>query len=274
AVSATVVAEVSARVVDRQRGRALGWTLSGQSLAILLGVPVAAALGESIGWRGVHLAVGVLSAIAGIALLIVLRRPAAGAAARRASTNYRAALSFRVLSLLVMAVTERSCYALAATFFATYLMSAYDLPVSAIALPLAIFAGGNILGTLLGGQLADRLPNRLLTFAGAMVCAAVVALPLFLWQGGVAATVALGFAFIFCNSTARPCLMASLSNVPEEVRGTVLGLNVTAASIGWLGAAALGGLVLATFGFAGFAAMAAAFALLGAGLAVAGRRLA
>uniref|UniRef100_UPI001F0278BF MFS transporter n=1 Tax=Falsiroseomonas oryziterrae TaxID=2911368 RepID=UPI001F0278BF len=36
AVSATVVAEVSARVVDRQRGRALGWTLSGQSLAILL----------------------------------------------------------------------------------------------------------------------------------------------------------------------------------------------------------------------------------------------
>jgi hypothetical protein len=35
--------------------------------------------------------------------------------------------------------------------------------------------------------------------------------------------------------------MASLADVPDEVRGTVLGLNVTSASFGWLGAASLGG---------------------------------
>ena len=36
-------AEVSAHVEDRQRGRALGWVMSGQSLTLVLGVPLAAA---------------------------------------------------------------------------------------------------------------------------------------------------------------------------------------------------------------------------------------
>jgi predicted MFS family arabinose efflux permease len=52
----------------------------------------------------------------------------------------------------------------------------------------------------------------------------------------------------------------------------VLGLNVTSASIGWLAAAAVGGLVIATFGFAGFAPMAAGLALMGAILAIGSRR--
>jgi predicted MFS family arabinose efflux permease len=272
-LSATVATEVSSRVMDRQRGRALGWVLAGQSMAVLVGVPIAAALGEAIGWRGVHLAVAVLALAAATGLLLTTRRPAAsagGGAKRR--VDYRAALTPRVLRLLTMAVAERSCYALAVTFFATYLQTAYDLPLSALAIPLALFALGNILGTVLGGQLADRLPDRLLTFAGALACAGAVALPLFLWPASVVATVALGFAFVLFTSIARPALMAALSNVPDEVRGTVLGLNVTSASFGWLGAAALGGLLMSQFGFAAFAPMAGGFAALGAALAVLSRR--
>ena len=33
--------------------------------------------------------------------------------------------------------------------------------------------------------------------------------------------------------------MAALANVPDQVRGTVLGLNGATASVGWVGAAAL-----------------------------------
>ncbi|HEV7263677.1 MAG TPA: MFS transporter [Falsiroseomonas sp.] len=272
-VSATVVTEVSSRVENRQRGRALGWTLSGQSMALLLGVPLATVAGAAIGWRGVHLAVGVVALIAALGLFLTMRRPVATAGgARRVAIDYRAVLSGRVLRLLIIGVAERTCYALAVTFFATYLQTAYGVSLAGLALPLAVFALGNILGTLLGGQLADRLPNRLLTFAGAMLFAAVIALPLFLWQPGVAVTVALGFAFIMTTSVARPCMMAALSNVPDEIRGTVLGLNVTSASIGWLAGAAVGGLVIAAFGFAGFAPMAAGLALFGAVLAVLGRK--
>ena len=66
--------------------------------------------------------------------------------------------------------------------------------------------------------------------------------------------------------------MASLSDVPEHVRGTVMGLNVTCNSIGWMGAAGLGGWMIGTYGFAGFGPLAAAVAGIGGGLALLGRR--
>ena len=82
----------------------------------------------------------------------------------------------------------------------------------------------------------------------------------------------LGFLYVFINALARPSLMAALANVPDSVRGTVLGLNVTSASFGWLGAAALGGWMLAHYGFAGFGPLAAVIGALGGGLAVLARR--
>ena len=49
-----IFSEVSGRVPDNERGRALGWIMSGQSLTLLIGVPMAAAgLGAAvIGWVG------------------------------------------------------------------------------------------------------------------------------------------------------------------------------------------------------------------------------
>ena len=131
---------------------------------------------------------------------------------------------------------------------------------------------GNILGTLLGGQLADRLTNRLAIFAAAMLTSAVAAVALFGWQIDLATSVALGFSYVFFNAIARPSLMASLSDVPDHVRGTVMGLNVTCSSIGWLGAAGLGGWMIGTYGFAGFGPLAAAVAVIGACLALMRRR--
>ncbi len=51
--------------------------------------------------------------------------------------------------------------------------------------------------------------------------------------------------------------MAALVAAPDEVRGTALGPNVTSASFGWLGAAALGVWMLAQHGFAGSGPLAA-----------------
>ncbi|WP_439548204.1 MFS transporter [Falsiroseomonas sp.] len=268
-----LMAEVSSRVPDRQRGRALGWVIAGQSMALLVGVPVAAWIGAFIGWRGVNWCVAAVTLLAALGLFATTRGPApVPAGGRKPSVSYRAALSPLVLRLLAMGVAERSCYGLAVVFFATFLQATYGVPLATLAIPLAIFALGNILGTIVGGQLADRLPDRRVTYAGAMLAASGMAVPLFLWTSGLAGSVALGFVFVFCAAISRPSLMAALANVPDEVRGTVLGLNVTSAAFGWLGAASLGGLVIATFGFAGFAPLAAGFGLLGAVLAVTGRR--
>jgi DHA1 family inner membrane transport protein len=273
AYTGVIMAEASARTIDRQRGRALGWVMAGQSLTLLVGVPLAAWIGSFIGWRGVHLTVAGVTMLAAIGLFVTTLRPVDGpraAGSRRPGTL--AAMSGPVVRLLTMGVAERICYGLTAVFFATFLQTTYGLSLAGVALPLALFAGGNILGTILGGQLADRLPNRLLTFAGAMAGSAVTGLALFNWTAGLAGSVALGFVYVFVTAIARPSLMAALANVPDEVRGTVLGLNVTSASLGWLGAAALGGWMIAEGGFTLFGPLTAAVALIGGALALVGRK--
>ena len=267
--SGTIFTEVSARVLPTQQGRALGWVMSGQSLTLLVGVPLAAWVGSWIGWRGVNRCIAGLALITASSLLAVTaRRANIEATGKRRVPSLRAALSRPVMRLLSMGIAERICYGLVAVYYATFLQSTYGLSLDAVALPLGVFAVGNIIGTLLGGQLADRLPNRLAIFAAAMLASALAALALFGWQRDVQTSVALGFVYVFCNAIARPSLMASLSDVPEHVRGTVMGLNVTSNSFGWLGAAGLGGWMIGSFGFAGFGPLAAAVAVIGGGLAL------
>lgn len=264
-----IMAEASARTVDWQRGRALGWVMAGQSLSLLVGVPLAAWIGSFIGWRGVSLSVAAIAVAAALGLLVTTLRPAeAPRPTHAAPPSLRGAMSGPVLRLLAMGVAERLCYGLAVVYFATFLQATYGLTPAGVAVPLAVIAVGNILGTVVGGQLADRLPNRLRTFAGAMIGSAMVALALYGWTPGLAATVGLGFAYVFVNAIARPCLMAALANVPDGIRGTVLGLNVTSASFGWLGAAAVGGWVMSAAGFGGFGPLAAGAAVAGAALAL------
>ena len=267
--SGVVFAEVSARVSPSQQGRALGWVMSGQSLTLLVGVPLAAWVGSWIGWRGVNVCIAVLALITAASLLATtVRRANVDPVASARMPSLRAALSRPVLRLLAMGIAERICYGLVAVYYATFLQSTYALSLEAVALPLGVFAIGNIFGTLLGGQLADRLRNRLAIFAAAMLASGVAALALFGWQTDVQTSVALGFGYVFCNAIARPSLMASLTDVPDHVRGTVMGLNVTSNSIGWLGAASLGGWMIGNFGFAGFGPLAATVALIGGGLAL------
>jgi predicted MFS family arabinose efflux permease len=271
--SGVIFAEVSARVSTAQQGRALGWVMSGQSLTLLVGVPLAAWVGSWIGWRGVNLCISGSALLTAASLFAVTRRradDASGASSRVPSL--RTAMSPQVMRLLGMGVCERICYGLIAVYFATFLQSTYALSLDMVALPLAVFAFGNIVGTVLGGQLADRLADRFAIFGTALLVSGIAAIALFGWPLGAQTSVALGFAYVFFNAIARPSLMASLSAVPEHVRGTVMGLNVAANSIGWLGAAALGGWMIGSFGFAGFGPLTAVIAVIGAALALIRRR--
>lgn len=265
AFTGVIFAEVSARVPDSQRGRALGWVMSGQSLTLVVGIPLASAVGAIIGWRGWLLCVAGLSVAAVLSLFLTLGRGSAGhtrSAARRPSM--RSALSPQVLGLLGTGVAERICYGLAVVYFATFMQVTYHMTLLELALPLVVFALGNVAGTLLGGQLADRLRDRLLTFAVAMALSGVAALLLFTWHPGPFVSVAVGFVYVLLNALGRPSYMASLASVPEDVRGTVLGLNGTSASVGWIGAAALGAVMIGWGGFEGFGPLIALLALLGA----------
>jgi DHA1 family inner membrane transport protein len=155
-----------------------------------------------------------------------------------------------------------------AVYLATFILTAYGVAMQALALVLALIALGNLAGNMLGGWLADRVPARPLAFAAASLVTATLALPLMLWRPGVGVSVALGFAYSLANAAGRPALMATLSEVPAEVRGAILGLNVSMSSVGWLAATALGGWLVARHGFGSLGVLTATVSCAGALLAV------
>lgn len=268
-----VFTEVSAHVDDRQRGRALGWVMSGQSLTLVVGVPMAAWVGSMVGWRGWMICVAGLALGACFALSLVVRREETAAQVHmRSAPSLAQALSGPVIALLGTGIAERICYGLAAIYFATFLQATYHLGLAEIAVPLAVFALGNVLGTILGGQAADRLHDRLRTYAIAMVLSGLAAVALFMWHSTPAVSITLGFVYVMLNALGRPSYMASLAAVPDDIRGTVLGLNGTSASLGWIGAAGLGAGMISLFGFEGFGPLAGLLGAAGAAGALLCRR--
>jgi DHA1 family inner membrane transport protein len=74
--------------------------------------------------------------------------------------------------------------------------------------------------------------------------------------------------YSFVNAAGRPSLMATLAEVPSELRSALFGLNITMASLGWLLAGSVGAGLIAVGGFAGLGAFCALVAALGCVLAL------
>jgi DHA1 family inner membrane transport protein len=261
-------AAVSDHVPAGVRGRALSWVVTGQSLSLVLGVPLVTLLGAWSGWRGAlatHATITVLVAI--VVRFAVPPDPTRHAHAHHARTPLRALLRPHLVALLAAGITERVCFGVVAIYLPTWLQRAYGVAFGPLALALALVALGTLIGNLLGGRIADRTRSRSRVFATASVVTAVLALPTLMWQPGLVASVALGCAFSLANAAGRPSLLATLSDVPSELRGALFGLNVTVASMGWLVAASVGAALVGLVGFKGLGLFCAAVALLGALLA-------
>lgn len=264
-----VYAVVSEHVTPDIRGRAMSWVITGQSLSLVLGVPLVTLLGAFGGWRGAIATHGVLVLLSAIAVrLATPPDPPAIAHADRPKTPYAALFKPKLMALLVAGTTERMCFAVIAIFLPAYLQHAYDTALGGLALVLGLVAAGNLIGNIIGGRIADRTRSRARVFAIGSALTAVVALPLLAWHPGLAVSVALGFVFSLVNAAGRPSLMATLAEMPSELRSALFGLNITMASMGWLLAGSVGGWLIATSGFAGLGAFCALVAALGCGLAL------
>jgi DHA1 family inner membrane transport protein len=268
----TVFGEVADRVADSMRGRAMGWVIGGQSLALLLGVPAASWIGSFVGWRGVSLVIGLCAFAVAITTRFVFPQSPARSGGGATGPGLRAALRPRILALLGASVMERTCFGLVATFFATYLQLAHGLGLAELALPLALVAGGNFVGNMIGGRLADAWADRAMLYALSALGTGGVAVALFVPAQGVVMAVALGVAYGLVNGVSRPALISLLSSTPPDVRGTVLGINITCASIGWVTSAIAGGALAAAGAWGVLGWVLLALGVTGAALAMAGRK--
>jgi MFS transporter, DHA1 family, inner membrane transport protein len=263
----TVFACVSDHVPAKLRGRALGWVITGQSISMVLGVPMLTYIGSFAGWRGafrVHAALAVISLLT--IIWFVPRDAQRQAVAGREHISLRSMAKPEFLVLLGAGAMERVCFAAMAIYLATFFQQTYTLTFSHLAWVLMLVAIGNLLGNLIGGQLADRFARRMALFASSLLVTGVLVIPLLAWPGLLSLSIMLGFGYSFFNALGRPSYVATLSEVPNEVRGAVLGFNVTMASVGWLLAASGGAEVLLRTGFVGLGIFSGIAAFAGVGL--------
>ena len=251
-----------------QRATALSIYSTGVHIGVLVGFLAGGFISQMLGWRAAFMAVGLPGVIFAIIFFLTVKEPERGRWESSAQSEYKPTLgtTFRVLA------RYRSFWYLAAgaglTAFAGYgngnftpsfLMRSHGLEVANVGILLAIFGGGGgMLGTLLGGYLADRIGATdkrwyfwIPSIAGAI--AFPLSLPYLLLEN---TTIVIGLMFIvtiLINTYLGPCLAISHSLVPPAMRALTSAilffvLNLIGLGMGPLTAGLLSDFLSASYG--------------------------
>ena len=247
--SVSTVADV---ISPTRRAMAVSGLMASNAISPAVSVPVIALAAEWAGWRLPFLGCGVL---AGTSVMLSLVWFPKDDRARRAPftffSRYRSLFTMSFFRAVVaVVITQRIAFWGMFSFYAAYLIDAYGLSVGAIAIPLALSAIGQGVGTLSAALVANRR-QRLLLVAACSVAGGLCAAVVFSTQFSIWADVAIAFVGIGLMSVAVPVMLTASTEVSGRSRATGVALVGLSNQIGGVGAAAFGGVVLANTNFSG-----------------------
>lgn len=230
------------------RARALAIMIGGLSIANVLGVPAGAFLGEHFGWRSAFWAVAVASAVALLGVLTLV--PAIPLPDERPRLSHEVRIYREPqlwLSIAVVALTAAGVFCVF-SYLAPLLTDVAGLDNGWVPTVLALFGIGALIGTAIGGRIADAHLFGVLLSGIAASTVLLVALAL-LAQYAVAAVLLSFLLGVSCFYTA-PALNARMFDVAGAAP-TLAGATTTAAfNVGNTSGPWLGGIVIdAGFGF-------------------------
>ncbi|MCX5200447.1 MFS transporter [Streptomyces sp. NBC_00237] len=244
-----VGAAVAIAMVDvGSRARAMAVMIGGLSIANVLGVPVGAFLGESLGWRSAFWAVAAASAVALIGVVTLIPRiplPSEKPSLKRELGIYR---DRQVLVSIVITALAAGGVFCAFSYLSPLLTDVAGLDSTWVPWVLGLFGIGALAGTTVGGMVADARPFGVLI--GGITASTVLLAALALFASTAAVAVTLSFALGFSAFFTAPALNARMFNVAGAAP-TLAGATTTAAfNLGNTGGPALGGSVIdAGWGF-------------------------
>lgn len=216
-----------------ERATALSIYSSGVHLGVLFGFLAGGYIAQELGWRAAFMAVGIPGILFAAVMYFTVKEPERG----RWESSDEAQYTPTLRETMTLLRTYKSFWYLAAgcglTAFAGYgngnftppfLMRSHGLEVGEVGVLLAIFGGGGgIIGTLLGGRLADHLGTRdVRWYLWVPAIAGTLALPLtfpFLLLDDT--TVVMGLLFvvtILINTYLGPCIAMAHALVPPAMR--------------------------------------------------------
>jgi len=246
------MAAVADSIPPSRRAQVIGGIMAFATLSGVIGVPLVAVAANSGGWRLSFLVIGIL--LAACTLLNWFWFPKnEGAGLRSLSflSRYRLILAIPVFrAALTVNVAQRMAYIALFSYLAAYLIEAYDMSVGAIAVPLALVGIGTVVGSYIGGLLANR-KDRMPLMAISSLAGGGTALLLFLIEVPVWAAVAIATGAVALLSVAWPLMITFSAEISTQSRATGVGLLGASNQSGGVGGAAMGGVLLAASGFPG-----------------------
>ncbi|MFF9350882.1 Cmx/CmrA family chloramphenicol efflux MFS transporter [Streptomyces sp. NPDC014734] len=250
-----------AMVPVNARARAMAVMIGGLSIANVLGVPLGALLGENFGWRSAFWAVGAASAVALVGVTTLIPRipvPEQKPQLKQEMSIYRDRQVW--LSIVVTALAAGGVFC-AFSYLAPLLTDVAGLDSGWVPTVLALFGIGALVGTTIGGRVADA--HLFGVLMSGIAASTVFLIALALLSSYQVAAVALSFLLGVSAFYTAPALNARMFNVAGAAP-TLAGATTTAAfNLGNTGGPWLGGAVIdADFGYAATAWAGAAMTVL------------
>ena len=163
-----------------RRGSAAGAMMVGASSAFVVGVPAATWFGQAFGWRAAHLVIGAVALVLAAAVRAVVPPvPPEPDGPRGTDGGIPALLTCRPL-LAVLGVTGvlvLSHFSLF-TFLTPFLEVEVGVPARSLGLVFAAFGAAGVVGSLVGGRLAEVRPHAVAVTAVVVLLASYVVLRL------------------------------------------------------------------------------------------------
>jgi len=256
-----------------RRAQAVGLVMLGLTGATLVGVPVAAALGQWLGWRAAFVLVGVIALAA--AVLVHRHVPNLPAQAGASPLRELGALARPQvwLTLGIAAIGFGGMFAVF-SYIKPTLLEVSGMPLSWVPVVLALFGLGMVVGNLAGSRLADKALMRTI---GAMLVWAALVLALFTVAARHPVAAALNVFLIGTIVAIGPALQVRLMDVAGDAQTLAAALNHSAFNVAnalgaWLGGVAISaGLGWTSTGWVGTLLALAGLAIFGWALAHARR---
>jgi MFS transporter, DHA1 family, inner membrane transport protein len=190
-------------VAPHRKGRAVSLVMLGLPVANVVGVPAATWMGQHLGWRSAYWAVALLGLLTvALVLAFVPSTPANPDATGRKELQAFARPQVW-LTLLVGAIGFGGMFSMY-SYIAPTITDVTELSASTVPLFLLAFGVGGVLGTVVGGHLADWSIFRSL----------------------IASSVAMGLALALFTVTAHQAIAALLTVLLVAAVGSVLVVNL------------------------------------------------
>ncbi|MZD07141.1 MFS transporter [Streptomyces sp. SID5785] len=250
-------------VAPERKARSVSLMFLGLTVANVVGVPAATAMGQQLGWRATFLAVSAIGLVAIAALVALVPADHGHGETVGVRSELRALTSLPVWLALGTTVAGFGALFAAYSYVTPMLTEAAGYAAGSVTLLLALFGVGATAGNLLGGRLADHSLRGTL-FGGLASLVVVLALFPVLMQARWSAALAvllLGTAAFVTGSPLQLMVMEKAAAAPSLASSAnQAAFNLANAGGAWIGGLALGaglgvtspapaGAVLAVLGF-------------------------